>query len=64
MKEIKSPIVADAGKVVVITPPDVFTKYPAFATTVRLDVTTACHAAPPETVAKDKVPEPSDNDST
>jgi hypothetical protein len=43
----------------VITPPDVLTKYPFLATTVRLDVTTACHAAPPVTVAKDKFPEPS-----
>ena len=64
MKEIKSPIVADAGNVVVIAAADVFTKYPAFATTVRFDVTTACHAAPPDTVVKDKDPEPSDNDST
>ena len=56
---MKSPSVGEAGNVVVIAAADVFTKYPAFATTVRLDVTTACHAAPPETVEKDKFPEPS-----
>jgi hypothetical protein len=43
----------------VIAADDVFTKYPCLAVTLKLLVTTACHAAPPETVAKDKFPEPS-----
>jgi len=43
----------------VIAAEDVFTKYPCLAVTVKLLVTTACHAAPPATVAKDKLPEPS-----
>jgi hypothetical protein len=58
MNDIKSPNTGAAGKVAVITPPDVFTKYPPLATTVKLDVTTACHAAPPETVAKASAPDP------
>ena len=59
MNDTKSPNVGDDGNVAVITPPDVFIKYPSFAETVKLDVTTACHAAPPDTVAKASAPEPS-----
>jgi hypothetical protein len=44
----------------VIAADDVFIKYPYFETAVKVvEVVTACHAAPPETVEKDKLPEPS-----
>ena len=57
MKETKSPIEGDAGKVKVITPPLVLQKYPlpAVATVVPV-VITACHEAPPVTSPQDKTP--------
>ena len=59
MKVIKSPIVADAGNVAVKAAEVVSQKKPCLATAVNPEVLTACHAAPPDTVAKDKFPEPS-----
>ena len=59
MNDTKSPSVGDAGSVAVIAAEDVFTKYPSFAVTLKFVVLTACHAAPPDTVAKDNAPEPS-----
>ena len=34
-------------------------KYPSPATAVNVEVLTACHEVPPDTVAKDKTPDPS-----
>jgi len=59
MNDTKSPNVGEDGSVAVIAPEVVFTKYPSFAVTLKFPVLTACHAAPPDTVAKDKLPEPS-----
>jgi len=36
----------------------VFIKYPSPATAVKLEVFTACQDVPPDTSAKDKVPDP------
>ena len=59
MKEIKSPSVGEAGNVAVIVVEFVFKKYPSFAVALKFAVLIACHAAPPDTVAKDKLFEPS-----
>jgi hypothetical protein len=38
----------------------VFTKYPYLTVALKVaEVITACQAAPPDTVAKDKLPDPS-----
>ena len=58
MNDTKSPKVGEAGNVAVIAAVVVFTKYPSFAVTVKFVVLTACHAAPPDTVANVTAPEP------
>jgi hypothetical protein len=64
MNVIKSPIVGDAGSVAVIAAEVVLQKYPLLATAVNPDVLTACHAAPPDTVAKVNVPDLFDSCNT
>ena len=59
MNVTKSPRAGEAGNVAVIVVEVVSTKYPSFAVTLKFALLTACHAAPPDTVAKDKLPEPS-----
>ena len=59
MNDTKSPIVGEAGNVAVIVVEVVSTKYPSLTVTLNEEVLTACQAAPPDTVAKDKLPDPS-----
>ena len=47
MKTISSPKVGEAGKVAVIAPALVFTKYPSPAAALNADVLMACHEVPP-----------------
>ena len=57
MKEIKSPIVAEVGRVTVNAALVVLQKYPLPATAFAGSaVITACHEAPPVTSPQDKTP--------
>jgi hypothetical protein len=56
----KSPIVGDPGNVAVIVVDLLYLQNILLLQYVKIcPVLTACHAAPPDTVAKDKLPEPS-----
>src|SRR5210317_838296 len=58
MNETSSPIVGEAGSVIVKAELVVFIKYPSPATAVKPVVFTACQDVPPDTSAKDKVSDP------
>ena len=58
MNETSSPIDGDDGNVKVNAALVVLQKYPSPATAVKPEVLTACHDVPPDTSAKDKVPDP------